>query len=497
MKNLNSFVTILLMITSSSVFGQNWTEEASIGGEPHEECGTSLALSSDGKTMIVGCEGYYSGRGKIKVYTKVGQNWIRKGEDITGVANVDLFGASVAISGDGSVIAVGANGAWAGDTVKYAGEVHVYQWLNNSWNVVGQTITGACENCRLGRSIDLSHDGKLLAVGETGFKEQGSVIGRLNVYRLEDDRWVIDQIFKGSSYNEAFGYSCDLAGNGGYLVIGSYNYIDSSSIGSGRVVTYKRTNGSWQLRGQNLFSLDSFDSHFGYSVSISEEGNRLIIGAPFAQISTDGSPEGAACFFKFENSLGKLEAGTVRGDSGDFLGSVVKMSPNGKVAAIGIPGNILYQGERGLRVEIYQRSVDYWDSVQSFYADINYKDGSIAFSQNGSYLCIGSTEKHSHYNDRDSGYIKVYMNKSLGIENVDLSNFKIFPNPAKGLLYIDAMRFNQNALIELFDLNGHQIKSQNTNKRNVVWDMNGYNGIYFIRITSSEGQIINRKIVVL
>lgn len=497
MKNLTQHFTIFLMIISSSVFGQNWIEEASFGGEPHEECGTSVAMSSDGKTMIVGCESNYYGRGRIKVYTKVGQNWIRKGKDITGLSNVDKFGASVAISGDGSVIAVGADGAWAGDTVKYVGEVFVYKWLNNSWTNLGQVIQGECENCRLGSVIDISNDGNLLAIGESRYKEQGSVIGRLSVYRLEGEQWVNDQTFKGNAYNERFGYSCDISGNGEYLAIGSYNYIDSSSIGVGRVVTYKRTNDTWILNGQNLLSPDSFGTYFGYSVSINEDGNSLIVGAPFTGPTKDGRAEGAAYIYKLENSIWKLEDDAIRGLAGDFLGSAVRINPNGNVVAIGVPGNLFSSGEAGRRVEIYQKFGEQWDSVEAYSADINFKSGSIDFSKDGSYLCIGSTEKNYAYEDRDSGYVKIYHNQSLGIRDVDLSTLKIYPNPVKGLLNIDFRSLNQNTLIELFDLNGHLIKSQISSKSNLVWDMNGYKGFYFIKITSSDGQIINQKIVVL
>jgi hypothetical protein len=67
--------------------------------------GYSVALSNDGLTVAVGT---YTGNGQVLVMKYTDDDWVQVGEALTGEASNSLFGDSVAISGDGSIVAAGA-----------------------------------------------------------------------------------------------------------------------------------------------------------------------------------------------------------------------------------------------------------------------------------------------------------------------------------------------------------------------------------------------------
>jgi hypothetical protein len=96
--------------------------------------GLSLAMSADGKT-IVSAEPYqdtiYGLRtGQVRVYSfnSISNSWVQIGDVINGTAQEDYFGTAVAMSADGTVIAVGATRNDNGNGMN-AGTVRVYKYI--------------------------------------------------------------------------------------------------------------------------------------------------------------------------------------------------------------------------------------------------------------------------------------------------------------------------------------------------------------------------------
>ena len=88
---------------------------AQVGGDLNGEAaddrfGHVVALSSDGTRLAVGSfqnDGTGSNAGHVRVFDLVGGTWTQVGGDIDGEAAGDLFGTSVALSSDGTRLAVG------------------------------------------------------------------------------------------------------------------------------------------------------------------------------------------------------------------------------------------------------------------------------------------------------------------------------------------------------------------------------------------------------
>ena len=85
------------------------------------------------------------------------------GGDIDGEAAGDYSGTSVSLSGDGTILAIGApyNDGNGDDS----GHVRVYQNVSGTWTQIGDDIDGEANNDQSGSSVSLSSDGSIVAIG--------------------------------------------------------------------------------------------------------------------------------------------------------------------------------------------------------------------------------------------------------------------------------------------------------------------------------------------
>ena len=88
---------------------------------------------------------------------------LQLGSDLAGEASGDWFGHSVALSADGSRVAIGAiyNDGDAAD----AGQVRLYDWTGSQWTQVGSDLDGEASGDWFGCSVSLSADGGRVAIG--------------------------------------------------------------------------------------------------------------------------------------------------------------------------------------------------------------------------------------------------------------------------------------------------------------------------------------------
>ena len=130
--------------------------------------GYSLALSADGNTAIEGGPSDNSNAGAAWIFTRSGGVWSQQGVKLVGTGAVlGTFlgasqGTSVALSADGNTALVGGNGDNSG-----TGAVWVFTRSGGVWTQQGNKLvgTGASGNARQGYSISLSSDGNTAIVG--------------------------------------------------------------------------------------------------------------------------------------------------------------------------------------------------------------------------------------------------------------------------------------------------------------------------------------------
>jgi hypothetical protein len=336
-------------LTVSSIPVPNpWTQRgADINGEADDFTGRSVSLSADGTIVAIGAKwnsGNSSYAGHVRVYqydaTKTTAQtdqslpnfgpagWNRLGADIDGENVYDYSGESVSLSADGTILAIGApNNNGNGS---YAGHVRVYQYdatkttaqtdqsLPNfgpaGWNRLGADIDGENVYDNSGRSVSLSADGTIVAIGAPYNNGNSSYAGHVRVYQYDATKTTAqtDQSLPnfgpagwnrlgadidGENVYDNSGLSVSLSADGTIVAIGAvYNNGNDSDLGHVRVYQYDATKTTaqtdqslpnfgpvgWNRLGDDIDG-EALEYYSGWSVSLSADGTRLAIGAPSYQ----------------------------------------------------------------------------------------------------------------------------------------------------------------------------------------------------------------------
>ena len=118
------------------------------GEDAGDQSGTSVSLSSDGSILAIGAfdnDGSFSNAGHTRIYEWDGSAWVQRGSDIDGEALEDTSGRSVSLSSNGNIVAIGANNN--DGTGSDAGHVRLYVWddsvgISGDWVQLGTDIDG-------------------------------------------------------------------------------------------------------------------------------------------------------------------------------------------------------------------------------------------------------------------------------------------------------------------------------------------------------------------
>ena len=135
--------------------------------------GWSVALSTDGSTLVVGApynDTLGTDRGVVFVYTKPSGGWATSGApsallSVAASANNDWLGSAVAVSADGSTVVAGANGV--STTI---GAAYVFTKPSGGWadsNAPSATLTNSpgVSGDMLGTAVAVSADGSTVVIG--------------------------------------------------------------------------------------------------------------------------------------------------------------------------------------------------------------------------------------------------------------------------------------------------------------------------------------------
>ena len=200
----------------------------------------------------------------------VGESWIKLGQDINGEAAGDRSGRSVSLSADGNVLAIGAPYN-DGENGVDSGHVRVYGLVNDSWTQVGQDINGEAADDWSGRSVSLSADGTVLAIGAYGNDGNNSNSGHVRVYGLVNDSWTqIGEDIDGEAADDESGISVSLSADGHVLAIGAYLNDGNGSNNSGHVRVFESFFPFVNIGEGSC--LDSSDQNYPYIVGYFDSG---------------------------------------------------------------------------------------------------------------------------------------------------------------------------------------------------------------------------------
>ena len=315
-----------------------WSQLGSdIDGEVNDVfSGYSIALSDNGAILAIGAtsaNGAESAIGRVKVYQYSSGMWSQLGSDIDGEARLDFSGHTVSLSDDGTVLAIGA--PYNDGNGVDAGHVRVYQYNSGSWSQLGGDIDGEAAEDFSGGSISLSGDGTILAIGAAFNDGNGVSSGHVRVYQYNTGAWSqIGNDIDGDIGNS--GYSVSLSDDGNILAIGTpFSHGNGNYSGHARV--YQYNSGFWSQLGSDIDGEAAGDQSAG-SVSLSDDGTILVIAA--AGNDGNGNLSGNVRVYQYRSEMWSQLGSDIDGEAAeDQSGSSVSLSDDGTVLAIGAPLN--------------------------------------------------------------------------------------------------------------------------------------------------------------
>ena len=255
------------------------------GERANDFSGYSVAMSSDGSRVAIGAlhndgNGTSNSGGHVRVYDENGGMWEQVGLDIDGERENDYSGFSVAMSSDGSRIAIGSPYN-DGNGTSDSGHMRVYTENGGRWEQVGSDIDGESANDLSGYSVAMSSDGSRVAIGAVYNDGNGANSGHVRVYTENGGRW--EQVgldIDGERANDYSGFPVAMSSDGSRVAIGAI-YNDGNGANSGHVRVYHHNEGmAWETIGSDIRG-ESAGDNSGRSVAMSSDGSRVAIGAPY------------------------------------------------------------------------------------------------------------------------------------------------------------------------------------------------------------------------
>ena len=217
-------------------------------------------------------DGTGSNAGHVRVFNWSGSAWIQLGGDIDGEAANDYFGVSVALSSDGTILAVGAyaNDGAAGTDAGHA-RVFEYHQGSSTWIQLGGDIDGEAAGDNSGYSVAISSDGTRLAVGATSNDGTGTDAGHVRVFDWSGSVWTqVGADIDGEAAGDNFGVSVALSSDGTRLAVGGYAN-DGTGSNAGHVRVFDLVGGTWTQVGGDIDG-EAAGDNFGISVTLSSDG---------------------------------------------------------------------------------------------------------------------------------------------------------------------------------------------------------------------------------
>jgi hypothetical protein len=251
--------------------GGTWRQTGMLSaadGAGHADFGFAVATSRDGSIVAVGAYSRHNYQGAAYVYADQGGTWAQSGKLIAsdGVAR-DFFGVSVAISGRGSTVVVGAT-----YHENYAGAAYVFSDKGGTWTQSGE-LTASDGGGGFGNSVSLSGNGASVVIGAV---YHGGDMGSAYVFTRQDGEWTQSAELTPSdgADQDYFATSVTMSGNGSTVAVGAPYHGEA-----GTAYVFSDRSGSWAQSAELTSSDGAFDDYFGESVSASCTGATLLVGA--------------------------------------------------------------------------------------------------------------------------------------------------------------------------------------------------------------------------
>jgi hypothetical protein len=347
---------------------------ADLNGKQWDRFGSAVALSQ--KYAAVGAPANkFKGDspGSIKIYTIDGDRFVT--DTVLVPANGhkgDLFGTSLAIDNDR--ILVGAPGS--DEQGENSGVAYLYEKSGGQWSLVCKLTSdnGQAEDL-FGTSVALSGNYALVGAPMSSSFSSNSP-GYAILFSKSGNTWKKVARLQASDggNNNRFGSAVALTPE--TICIGA-PHTDSKGINNaGAVYIYTSNSSNWQEAEKLVPSAPKAEDNFGAALSL--DGNQLLVGAP-AINTFSGTYIGYATLFHFRDGSWQKEAQLMASDDSDCdrFGTAVALLCN--VALIGAPLDDEF-GEASGSMYVFQKNDNQWSQKRKFAPDSTSEGDQLGFS---------------------------------------------------------------------------------------------------------------------
>ena len=393
------------------------TEQAKIMAsdkEASDNFGYSVSISGDGNTAIVGARLEDTGgndAGAAYIFTRSGSTWTEQQKiQASDPQEDDWFGFSVSISGDGNTVIVGSRleDTGGGD----AGAAYIFTRSGSTWTEQ-QKIQSSDKQAgdNFGYSVSISGDGNTAIVGAHDEDTGGNDAGAAYIFTRSGSTWTEQQKIQASDkeISDFFGHSVSISGDGNTVIVGAI-YEDTGAGNAGAAYIFTRSGSTWTEQQKIQASDKQANDYFGQSVSISGDGNTVIVGAD--REDTGGTDAGAAYIFTRSGSTWteqqKIQSSDI--ETGDHFGYSVSISSDGSTAIVGARLEDTGASNAG-SAYIFTRSGSTWTEQQKIQASDKEASDifgfSVSISSDGNTAIVGAYAEDTGASNAGAAYIFV------------------------------------------------------------------------------------------
>lgn len=275
-----------------------WTEQAKLVGTGAIGAagqGWSVALSADGNTLLEGGPFDNGAVGAAWVFTRLSGAWTQQAE-LSGTGYVPpgaTQGWSAALSADGNTAILGGQNDGGTDNGSN-GAAWVFTRAGGTWTQQGNKLTASGMGGAAGTSVAISGDGNTVLLGAP---LDSAARGAAWVFTRSGAVWTqqFELVGSGSVGQSYQGQSVALSGDGNTAMVGGYqDNFPGQEFGTGATWAFTRSGTTWSQVGSKLVGTGAATAEQGAAVALSSDGYTALIGGPF-----DNFQVGAAWVFVY------------------------------------------------------------------------------------------------------------------------------------------------------------------------------------------------------
>ncbi|MGE0550202.1 MAG: FG-GAP repeat protein [Kofleriaceae bacterium] len=421
--------------------------------------GAGVALSHDGSiaaisaqredSIATGIDGHETNQlaessGAVYLFERADTGWLQRAYIKASNTDADdRFGVGLALSSDGSVLVVGAEGEdsnatgvdgdQSNNSAPDSGAAYVFVRTATGWiQQAYLKAPGTSPGVGFGARVAVSENGATIAVAALG---SAYYEGPVHVFERDGDTWVQRTTLKpaNTERGDLSGWALALSADGSTVVTtaiaeaskhGGVNSdgMDNSLPFAGAAYVFAKSDGTWLQQAYIKSPNPEASEFFGTSTAVSSDGSVLVVGASgnsssssgIGTMQADGKSPGSGAVYLYR----RTEAGWQYEESFkasnpnryDVFGLAVAVSPEGNTLALAAPGEAgAYPGMDGIQtsnallgagaVYIFERIDSTWEQrtyAKASNAGAGYRFGDgIALSRGGDTVLVGSPSEAS------------------------------------------------------------------------------------------------------